>query len=268
MKLPKARKRGDSYMIELMFEKKRYSCTRDTAKECETWAANKIIELKAAKAAPEIKTTPPFRALINLFFERVGCKTKSAKVYASKIKSIDNILGELVDRQIHEITPQDLTNWRNKRLLEVSKGTVLKEISMFSSIMSYAQKELFLLDSNPFFNISKPPTPEARNRRISQNEINIVKKEFRYEEIAQPETTQQYVAWAFLFAIETAMRRGEILAMKKQDIFPGHIHILKSKNKRLFEESGLVIVDIDDAIKNGFTTLTRELEKVYEEEHK
>jgi len=33
MKLPKPRKRGDAYRIEIMFDGKRYSATRDTEKE-------------------------------------------------------------------------------------------------------------------------------------------------------------------------------------------------------------------------------------------
>lgn len=41
MKIPKARKRGESYCIELMFNGKRVSATRDTEKECEQWAALK-----------------------------------------------------------------------------------------------------------------------------------------------------------------------------------------------------------------------------------
>lgn len=39
-----------------------------------------------------------------------------------------------------------------------------------------------------------------------------------------------YVAWAFLFALETAMRRGEILNMKSSDIFDDYVHLPKTKN--------------------------------------
>ncbi len=46
----------------------------------------------------------------------------------------------------------------------------------------------------------------------------------------EPVLTQHFVAWGFLFALETAMRRGEILAMEKKDIFDGHVHLPKTKN--------------------------------------
>ena len=35
--------------------------------------------------------------------------------------------GALAQKSIYEITPKDLTNWRNKRLSEVSENTVLRK---------------------------------------------------------------------------------------------------------------------------------------------
>jgi hypothetical protein len=49
MKLPKPIKRGETYRITVTYEKQRYSCTRDTIKECEQWAAMKLLELKTGK---------------------------------------------------------------------------------------------------------------------------------------------------------------------------------------------------------------------------
>ncbi len=50
MKLPKPIQRGSSWRITATFENKRYSATRDTAKECEHWASIKLLELKTGKA--------------------------------------------------------------------------------------------------------------------------------------------------------------------------------------------------------------------------
>ncbi|WP_317033364.1 hypothetical protein [Acinetobacter sp. SAAs474] len=46
MKILKPRKRGEAYYIEIMINGKRSSATRDTAKECEQWAAQKLLEAK------------------------------------------------------------------------------------------------------------------------------------------------------------------------------------------------------------------------------
>ena len=97
MKLPKARKRGESYRIELMFNGKRISATRDTEKECEQWAALKLLELKTGQAQEEkgIKPTLPFKQLCEKYYTERGSKLKSNYVIRNKLNNIDHILGDL-----------------------------------------------------------------------------------------------------------------------------------------------------------------------------
>lgn len=72
--------------------------------------------------------------------------------------------------------------------------------------------------------------PKARNRRITDDDIQAVLTAGNYKQGQTPTQTQQYVAWAFLFAIHTAMRRGEILGIRKSDIKDGYVHLPKTKN--------------------------------------
>jgi shufflon-specific DNA recombinase len=62
IKLPKPRKRGDAWRIEILFEGQRYSATRDTARECERWAAERLLSLKAGQKV-EHKSSITFREL-------------------------------------------------------------------------------------------------------------------------------------------------------------------------------------------------------------
>jgi len=39
-------KRGDAWRITVRYLRKRYTATRDTASECEQWAAKKLLELQ------------------------------------------------------------------------------------------------------------------------------------------------------------------------------------------------------------------------------
>ena len=54
MKMPKAVKRGESYRIKIMIAGKTYSVTKDTVKECEQWAAQKMLEAKANKLSEDL----------------------------------------------------------------------------------------------------------------------------------------------------------------------------------------------------------------------
>lgn len=232
MKIPKPRKRGEAYYIEIMIDGKRSSATRDTARECEQWAAQKLLEAKANKLAEDngIKQQYPFKTLFYKYYEEVGKKLRGSIYVKEQLKPFEEKFGALAEMSIHDITPKHLTTWRNKRATEVGANTLLREMALYSSVFSYAVKELFLLDVNPWTNVKKPVKPKARHRRIRDNEIQLILESLNYSEGQIPTLPEHYVAWAFLFALETAMRRGEILGIQMTDIFDRHVHLPKTKN--------------------------------------
>ena len=232
MKLPKPRKRGEAFYIEIMINGKRSSATRDTAKECEQWAAQKMLEAKANQLAEDsgVKHHYPFKTLFHKYYDEQGRKLRGSKYVKEQLAPFDEKFGALADMSIHEISPKHLTTWRNKRLKEVGANTVLREIALYSSVFSYAVKELFLLDNNPWMGIKKPAKPKARNRRIRDEEIQLILEGLNYREGQTPTLPEHYVAWAFLFALETAMRRGEILGIAMSEIYDRHVHLPKTKN--------------------------------------
>lgn len=233
MKLPKPRKRGDAYRIEIMLDGKRYSATRDTAAECTKWASQKLLEHKAGLLEHDKIAKPhtmTFAELLILYHDKVGKSKPSGETESVFRKAFIRDHPTLAQMPIGDITAKDLTEWRNKRLESVSDATVRREISYFSSVMSYAVKELFAINENPFTNLNKPPVPKPRERRISNEEIEIILKCGNYKRGQIPRQTQQYVAWTFLFAIHTAMRISEILRIKKSEIHENYLYVPKSKN--------------------------------------
>jgi len=80
MKLLKPIQRGSSWHITVTFENKRYSATRDTAKECKHWASVRLLELKAGKASLEqgIKPAYPFRQLCDKYYQEHARHMRSA----------------------------------------------------------------------------------------------------------------------------------------------------------------------------------------------
>lgn len=232
MKIPKPRKRGNSFRIELMFNGKRISATRDTEKECEQWAALKLLELKTGKVQEErgIKPIYPFKQLCEKYYLEKGCKLKSAYVIRNKLDNIDKILGNLATKSIYDIKPNDIVNWRNKRIQEIKSSTALREFAMFSSIFTYAQKELFLIENNVWQTVVKPDKGKGRSQRINIEDQERLIKFFKWDTTTRPTRVMHYTCWAMLFALETAMRRGEILAMKREHIKNGFIFLPMTKN--------------------------------------
>jgi len=66
--------------------------------------------------------------------------------------------------------------------------------------------------------VKRPQAPEARTRRVTDEEIERVIIASGYSPYDPPVSTAERVACAFLFAIETAMRAGEICALRHEDV--------------------------------------------------
>lgn len=164
------------------------------------------------------------------YYLEKGVKLKSNYVIRNKIDNLERIAPNLANKSIHDIKPIDIVNWRNSRVLQVQSSTALREFAIFSSIFNYAQKEIFLIESNVWQNVKKPLKGVARSQRITLEDHEKIFKRSKWDNQTEPYYSQHYVEWALLFALETAMRQGEILAMRKSDIRDGFIHLPMTKN--------------------------------------
>ena len=232
MKLPKAIQRGSSWRITVTFQNRRYSATRDTPKECEHWASLKLLELKTGKADLDngIKPTYPFSQLCEKYYQEHGRHMRSARTIILKIKNLERIAPNIAEKSIYDFKPADIVEWRNNRKKVVKVATVRNEHAIYSAIFTYAMKELFLIESNVWHSVQMPGKEKSRNQRITPEDQQTLLKALEWNGDTVPVKSKHYVAWAFLFAIETAMRQGEILAMRKADLREGFIYLPMTKN--------------------------------------
>ncbi|ULJ66152.1 tyrosine-type recombinase/integrase [Wielerella bovis] len=139
---------------------------------------------------------------------------------------------DIANIKVNDITPQDVANYRDLRLKTVQGGTVNRELAVLSSACENAIKEWGLMRDNPVKKIRKPPNPKERTRRPTTKEIDDICKALGYDVDVKPKLIYQRVAMAFLFAIETAMRAGEICGLTWDNIdFSRRIaHLAITKN--------------------------------------
>ena len=94
MKLPAPRKRGDAYRIEIMIDGKRQSATRDTARECEQWAASKLLAVKAGHKSDIDNRSPMLLTeLMTIHYERIRRKAKGASYDAQMMRLLRREIG-------------------------------------------------------------------------------------------------------------------------------------------------------------------------------
>ncbi|KEP68893.1 integrase [Thioclava dalianensis] len=135
-------------------------------------------------------------------------------------------LGEYV---IGDVTTADLVAWRDMRLGLVKPASVSREMNLLKHVFATATKEWGLLRINPMEDVRRPARAKRRKRRIYQDEID---KMFEALDLAcEPWVTEKQITGAmFLFAIETAMRSGEIRDITNRHVSGNVIHLPETKN--------------------------------------
>lgn len=106
------------------------------------------------------------------------------------------------------LSAQVLAGYRDRRLATVGRQTVRHDLSLISRILNTAMKDwgIYLPHGNPVARMRVPAMPPARARRLVGDE------EFRLRAAAARYGGE--IGPILCFAIETAMRRGEIAAMQ------------------------------------------------------
>jgi integrase len=120
---------------------------------------------------------------------------------------------ECVGELMSAITSEQIAQWRDSRLKTVQTSTVRREMTLLSSVFEIARTEWKACLVNPVRDTRRPSNMPHRERRVAQSEIAALINRFGFVEGQAPTTMLQELAYAFLIAIETAMRQGEILGM-------------------------------------------------------
>ncbi|WP_240648140.1 tyrosine-type recombinase/integrase [Pararobbsia silviterrae] len=115
--------------------------------------------------------------------------------------------------KLADLQPRHIAAWRDGRLREVAPASVSREMSLISHAFDVARKEWGWLATDPMRDVTRPADGPPRFRRIAPGEIEATLLALGYQEGKEVRYTSQRVAVAFLFAIETAMRSGEILGL-------------------------------------------------------
>jgi len=113
---------------------------------------------------------------------------------------------------LHKLQSADIAAYRNARSGEVASSTIRKELQIISHALDLAAKEWGEhLPQNPVKDIRKPTEGEGRERRLGPDEQRALLE-------AAAKSHNQWLEPLIGFALETGMRRGELLALSWPDL--------------------------------------------------
>lgn len=214
------RKTGTGWRAEIYVKGTRDSRTFDTKSEAQQWASKRETELRSITSGAGSKTHTVGDALKE-YRDKVSPTKRGERWEKLRLdligrKKVDG--RDFADIRLADLRPAHIAAWRDLRSREVAGGSVSREMSLLSHAFDVAHKEWGWLTSNPMKGIKRPQSAPARDRLISNAEIEAVTLALGYQEDMPVALPSQRVAVAFLFAIETAMRSGEILGLTSRTV--------------------------------------------------
>ena len=110
-----------------------------------------------------------------------------------------------------QLTSQAIAAFRDRRLHD-GRRTCHYDLILIRHCLKVAMNEWgLMMSSNPVDKVKMPPSSPARNRRLEDGEFD------RLEEAAK-QTKNPHIWPVIIFAIETGMRRGEILGLRWEHV--------------------------------------------------
>lgn len=216
------RKRGKVWRVELYRDGVRESATFPTKQQAAAWAQQREAELSGARLPDKTVGDAMGR-----FVADVAPGRRGGRWEAIRLESLQR--DALARKPLARLTGPDIATWRDARLKEVSPATVAREMALIRTVLETARRDWGWLRDKPMADVRVPKSPASRKRRISQDEIDRVTLALGVTD-TEARTAENRTGLAFLFALETAMRAGEILGMRWQDVGAKSATLPRTKN--------------------------------------
>ena len=200
------RRRNNRYQVQIRtLGTKSISKTFIKRADALSWAKKVEIEIEGGlfRSMADSRSVT-LGSLFDRYIEEAIPLLKSPK---SEINRTNLMKGRMQHMFATAVTSEYLATFRDKRLREVSPQTVKHEVNLVRRVLKLAVAEwgLCLPHGVPF--IRSPKLPKGREKRLGST-----------QEAALLGCLNSPIKQVFQFALETAMRRGEIMNMHFEDI--------------------------------------------------
>ena len=150
------------------------------------------------------------RDLLQIYAKEVSAHLKGSEIETYKLNLYSK--HPIAENKLVNLTQRHFEHLRDQRLKEVKSGTVHADLMMFRRVFKTAiHKWGYGLPSNPVEHLQLPSTHKSRKRRLMPHEKDRLL-------IAAKTQKNIYIASIIEFAIETGMRRSEMLRLKWCDV--------------------------------------------------
>ena len=213
------RKRNNKYQVQVRLSGQKISKTFHNLKDAQKWAIFNENRINLGNELEVLDKNLTLAELINKYLEEITPFKKGWRMETIRLRRM--LRQKISSKTIKDLKTKDFIIYKNERIKD---GNIAcrNDLILLNHIYNVAIKQWnYLIKSNPLSNVPKPKPNPSRERRLSDNELKYILN----EKFKNP-----HMKNIIHLAIETGMRRSEILAIKTQNLMNDYIWLPDSKN--------------------------------------
>lgn len=156
-----------------------------------------------------VDTAEAERMTVSVAIERYLLSISDERKQSIERSTARPVLAALGAVSLFNLTNQHLAEFRDVQLQQVGPTTVVHRLSLLNKVLRIAYQEWSVPFPKGIPSVRKPKRPAGRDRRLLDGEYDLL-----LGALSESPTVHNVVA----FAVETAMRRGELVKVKWEHI--------------------------------------------------
>lgn len=209
------RKRGNAYYAEVSIHKKRKGKSFKTKRLAQAWVNE--VETKGFNSNATVSQ------LLEKYRDEVSVNKAGYRWEAARVGLLSRM--DLASVKLDNLRSQHISDWKESRLKEVKESSVNREWTLLSAIFNKGIEWGWLV-KHPMKAVQRPKEGTARTRVYTEDEIDRLR-------LVSPQSVMD----CFEFALETAMRAGEICKLEWSMVHDNHVslpaEICKTRKPRI-----------------------------------
>lgn len=194
----------------------RLSATFPTKAEAQAWAVAEEAAILAGKRGMYPRKT--LTEAIARYRKEVTDKKANGRADGLRFDAWLRDFPELAGKVFHTITTEDLSHWVHARLDRVKPSSVMREVQLFRPVWTRAIDIWRWAGASPWKGLDLPGDAPPRTRQTQWMEARRIVRSGGYSRQVPPQSMQQQTVWAYMVALHTALRSGEILRMARSNV--------------------------------------------------
>ena len=175
-----------------------------TRQDSEKWARSIEIEIdRGTFINTDFAQKTLFKEILQKYLDDVAPNMRSADNQIIRVRKL--MKHPIAEVNMAHLSPKHMADYRDERLKVIKPNTVIRELAILSSVINHARREWGLSVINPVTMIKKPSSTQGRDRILNDEELGRL--------FIQLEKISPWYKPLAEFALETAMRRGELMSL-------------------------------------------------------